>query len=167
MTNDALAAVVRDEYYMQLALAEARQAQALGEVPIGAVLVQHQRVLARCGNRREFWQDPTAHAEQIVLREAARRLGSWRLLDCTLYVTLEPCLMCMGAIVLARVPRLVFGARDPRVGAVGSVFNFAADPHLNHAVRVTEGVCGVECSEMLSAFFQQLRSRKKAAKFTP
>ncbi|MBN2644872.1 MAG: tRNA adenosine(34) deaminase TadA [Desulfuromonadaceae bacterium] len=156
-----------DQYYMQLALTEARAAAQLGEVPIGAVLVAGQQVVARAGNRRETWQDPTAHAELIVLREAARRLESWRLLDTTLYVTLEPCVMCMGGILLARVPRLVFAARDPRVGAAGSILDLSNDERLNHAVSVTEGVCRDECSEMLSAFFRQLRQAKKTAKMQP
>lgn len=158
---------VDDERYMQLALEQARQAQLLGEVPIGAVIVADGRILAAAGNRRETWQDPTAHAELIALREAAKRTGSWRLEGATLYVTLEPCVMCMGGIILARVPRLVYGARDPRVGAVGSIYDFSCDHRFNHAVGVTEGILAAECSEMLSDFFRQLRQKKKAAKMQP
>ncbi len=149
---------------MGLALAQAQQAQALGEVPIGAVVVVDGQVVGAAGNRRELWQDPTAHAELIVLREAAKATGSWRLDSATLYVTLEPCVMCMGGIILARIPRLVYGARDPKVGAVGSIYNFAEDDRFNHQVAVTEGVLSEECSNILSDFFRQLRRKKKLLK---
>jgi tRNA(adenine34) deaminase len=153
-----------DEKFMRQALELARQAEQLGEVPVGAVIVLDGRVIAAAGNRRETWQDPTAHAELIALREAARRIDSWRLEETTLYVTLEPCVMCMGGIILSRVPRLVFGARDPRVGAVGSVFDLADDERFNHRVEVCEGVLADECGEILSNFFRQLREKKKAAR---
>lgn len=149
---------------MELALQQAQQAEALGEVPIGAVLVVDGQVVAVAGNRRELWQDPTAHAELIVLREAAKRLESWRLEGATLYVTLEPCVMCMGGIILARVPRLVYGARDAKAGAVGSIYNLAVDGRFNHNVEVTEGVCAEECGEMLTRFFRTLRQNKKLKK---
>jgi len=154
----------QDQLYMELALDQARAAEQLGEVPIGAVLVAHGKVVAAAGNRRELWQDPTAHAELIVLREAAKRMESWRLDDATLYVTLEPCVMCMGGIILARIPRLVFGAFDAKAGAVGSLYNLAVDERFNHNVDVTQGVCGDECSEMLTIFFRTLRQKKKAEK---
>jgi tRNA(adenine34) deaminase len=113
---------------------------------------------------RETDQDPTAHAEMIAIRQAAQLLGSWRLIDCTLYVTLEPCVMCMGGIILARIPRLVYGCRDPRVGAVGSIYNFSTDERFNHQVQVREGVLREECSEQLSNFFRKLREQKKQQK---
>jgi len=152
---------------MRRALVQARQAQALGEVPIGALLVSGGQVIAAAGNRRELWQDPTAHAELIVLREAAKRTGSWRLEETTLYVTLEPCIMCMGGIILARIPRVVFGAHDPKAGAVGSLYDLSSDERFNHRVAVTHGVLADECSQMLSTFFQQLRQQKKAGKVQP
>jgi len=113
---------------MRMALEEAGRARELGEVPIGALVVQGDRILAHTHNYRELWQDPTAHAEIIAIRTAATALGSWRLLDTTLYVTLEPCVMCIGAIILARIPRLVFGARDPKAGACGSVLDLSSEP---------------------------------------
>lgn len=159
-----LADEARDYFYMGLALEQAQQAESLGEVPIGAVVVINDQVIASAGNRRELWQDPTAHAELIVLREAAKRMESWRLEEATLYVTLEPCVMCMGGIILSRIPRLVYGARDPKAGAVGSIYNFAVDERFNHNVDVTQGVRGKECGDILTAFFRQLRHRKKADK---
>ncbi len=151
-----------DCHYMEMAIHQAGEAQALGEVPVGAVLVDAQGlVLAAAGNRRETWQDPTAHAELIVLRQAAQRLESWRLLETTLYVTLEPCVMCMGGIVLARIPTLVFGTRDPCAGAAGSIYDFSTDQRLNHQVEVREGICRDQCRAQLAAFFAALRTRKK------
>ncbi|MFO7831208.1 MAG: tRNA adenosine(34) deaminase TadA [Desulfuromonadaceae bacterium] len=148
--------------YMDMALEQARQAQTLGEVPIGAVLVDEDgMILGAAGNRRETWQDPTAHAELMVLRQAAQRLESWRLLDTTLYVTLEPCVMCMGAIILARVPTLVFGAHDPRAGAVGSIYDFSTDERFNHRVEVRPGVRAASCGALLSDFFAALRQRRQ------
>ncbi len=151
---------------MQEALAEAALAEALEEVPIGALVVHDGEIIGRGHNLRETSNDPTTHAEMIAIRQAAEKLGSWRLIDCTLYVTLEPCVMCMGAIILARIPYLVYGCRDPRVGAVGSIYNFAEDDRFNHKVQVREGVLGEECSAQLSGFFRQLRERKKAEKKT-
>ena len=145
--------------FMRLALDQAMQSAAAGEVPIGAVLVQQGSVLAQSHNHRETWQDPTAHAEMIVIREAARALRQWRLIDTTLFVTLEPCAMCLGAILLARIPRLVFGARDPKAGACGSVLDFSNDPRLNHRVEVMGGVLEEESQQMLSKFFQGLRTQ--------
>ncbi len=139
---------------MRLALDQARLAAGHGDVPIGAVLLDPSgEVLAAAGNRREADSDPTAHAEILVLREAARAVGSWRLVDCTLVVTLEPCTMCAGALVLARVGILVFGAYDPKAGAVASLFDVVRDSRLNHRVDVRGGVMEAECGALLSDFF--------------
>ncbi len=146
---------------MEMALAEAQLAGAIGEVPIGAVIELDGRIVGRGHNRREISNDPTTHAEMIAIRQTAEALNSWRLLDTTLYVTLEPCVMCMGAIILARIPRLVFACRDPRAGAVGSIYDFSRDERFNHRVAVDEGVLGQECSALLSGFFRQLRAQKK------
>jgi tRNA(adenine34) deaminase len=147
---------------MQVALEEAEAAKSLGEVPIGAVVVYDGEIIGRGHNLRETSNDPTTHAEMIAIRMAAEKIGHWRLLDTTLYVTLEPCVMCMGAIILARIPRLVYACRDPRAGAVGSIYDFAQDERFNHKVEVTEGVMGAECSQMLSGFFKELRAGKKS-----
>ena len=146
-----------DDYFMRLALREAELAAELGDVPIGAVVVHAGEVIAAGRNERELRQDPTAHAEILALREAARALGSWRVLEATLYVTLEPCAMCAGAIVLARVPRVVYGASDPKAGAAGSVLDVLSEPRLNHRPEVEGGVLGEECGELLSAFFASRR----------
>ena len=148
--------------FMQEALAEAAAAQRLGEVPIGAILVHDGRIVGRGHNLRETSNDPTTHAEMVAIRQAAAELGSWRLLDCSLYVTLEPCVMCMGAIILARIPELIYACRDPRAGAVGSIYDFSKDQRFNHRVNVIEGVLAEECSELLSGFFRELRARKKS-----
>ena len=146
-----------DLEYMQLALEQARLAPALGEVPIGAVLVCDGQVLAEVHNFREAWQDPTAHAEVVAIREAASRLGTWRLTGATLYVTVEPCSMCAGAIIQSRISRLVFGAKDPKAGACGSVFNLPDERRLNHRVEVVGGILEQESQELIQAFFRQLR----------
>jgi tRNA(adenine34) deaminase len=143
----------RDDYFMRLALREAERALEHDDVPIGAVVVRGGEVLAAAHNERELRQDPTAHAETIALREAARAVGSWRLLDAVIYVTLEPCAMCAGAIVLARVPRVVYGATDPKAGAGGSVLDVLGEPRLNHRPEVAAGLLAAECGELLSAFF--------------
>ncbi len=153
-----------DHYFMQAALAEATTAEDLGEVPVGAVVVYDGGIIGRGHNLRESSNDPTTHAEMIAIRQAADQLNCWRLLDCTLYVTLEPCVMCMGAIILARIPRLVYGCRDPRVGAVGSIYNLAEDERFNHRVEVTEGILQQQCSQQLSDFFRKLREQKKQQK---
>lgn len=147
----------KDLEYMQLALEQARLAPARGEVPIGAVLVLDGQVLAQVHNFREVWQDPTAHAEVVAIREAATRLGTWRLTGTTLYVTVEPCSMCAGAIIQSRVSRLVFGARDPKAGACGSVFNLPDERRLNHRVEVVGGIMERESQELMQAFFKRLR----------
>jgi tRNA(adenine34) deaminase len=140
-----------------MALDEAARAPALGEVPIAALIVHGNQVLAQAHNYRELWQDPTAHAEVIAIRAAAAALGSWRLIDTTLYVTVEPCSMCIGAIILARVSRVVFGARDPKAGACGSLFDLPSEPQLNHRVAVTGGVLEQECQALIQKFFKDLR----------
>jgi len=147
-----------DEEHMQTALAEAERAAAEGETPVGAVLVIGDRVIAAAHNMRETWQDPTAHAESMVLRDASARLGRWRLPDATVFVTMEPCLMCAGALVLARVGRLVYGCRDPRAGALGSVYDVVRDGRLNHVYRITPGVLEAECRAVLQGFFEKLRT---------
>jgi len=154
--------VDEDTLYMSLALDEARAAGAEGEAPVGAVVVCEGAVVARARNARESAADPTAHAELIAIREAAERLGRWRLSDCTLYVTLEPCPMCAGALVNARIDRVVFGASDPKAGAVGTLMDLSSDGRLNHRFAVTRGVLEGECSAVLTEFFRGLRNRQKA-----
>ena len=144
---------------MRLALAEAEQAAAAGETPIGAVLVINGEVIASAHNMRETWQDPTAHAEAIVLRQAAAKLGRWRLSDATVYVTMEPCLMCAGALVLARIGRLVYGCRDERAGALGSQYDVVRDGKLNHVYRITPGILEADCRMVVQGFFEKLRKK--------
>ena len=146
-----------DIQFMHAALEEARSAAVAGEVPIGAVLAHGGKILARSGNRTIRDNDPTAHAEIIVLREAARLLGNYRLADTTLYITIEPCCMCAGAIIQARVPRLVYGADDPKGGAVRSCFEILSHPSLNHPVEVTSGVLAAESAAILQSFFAERR----------
>jgi tRNA(adenine34) deaminase len=150
-------ATLDDERWMQEALAEARSAVAHDDVPIGAVVVHGGAVIGRGRNERELQEDPTAHAEVLALREAAASLGSWRVLDSTLYVTLEPCTMCAGAIVLSRVPRVVYATTDPKAGAAGSVLDVLADPRLNHRPEVVGGVLADEAAELLRSFFRARR----------
>jgi tRNA(adenine34) deaminase len=147
----------REDYFMRLALREAERALEHEDVPIGAVVVRGGEVLAAAHNERELRQDPTAHAEMIALREAARALGTWRVLDTVVYVTLEPCAMCAGAIVLARVPRVVYGASDPKAGACGSVLDVLGEPRLNHRPEVAGGLLAAECGQILSTFFADRR----------
>ena len=147
----------RDEYYMRLALREAERATEHDDVPIGCVVVHGGEVIAAARNERELRGDPTAHAEILALREAATHMGGWRLLDTVLYVTLEPCAMCAGAIVLARVPRVVFATEDPKTGAAGSVLNVLAQPALNHRPDVAGGLLAAEAGDMLRAFFAARR----------
>jgi tRNA(adenine34) deaminase len=149
---------VTDEEAMEQAMAEAVAAAAAGDVPVGAVVVSEGRVVARARNERELRADPTAHAELIALRMASATLGRWRLSDATLYVTLEPCPMCAGALVAARVERVVFGAADPKAGACGSLYNLCTDPRLNHEVIVTPGVLADRAGALLSSFFDSRRS---------
>ncbi len=145
------------ERWMDLALAEAGRASAHADVPIGAVVVRDEQLIAQAHNRREVDQDPTAHAEILALRAASAAVGSWRLSGCTLYVTLEPCTMCAGAVVLARLPRLVFAADDPKAGAVGALYDVPRDPRLNHQVQVIRGVGAEAAGVMLRAFFAARR----------
>ncbi len=144
-----------DEFYMQQALEEAMESLKKGEVPVGAVIVEDGVILGRSHNESISWNDPTAHAEMIALTQAASSLGSWRLLDCVLYVTLEPCLMCAGAIVQARVPVVVWGAGDPKAGAVESLYNLFEDSRLNHQVEHVGHVLEQESSELLWSFFRE------------
>ncbi|HEY4428378.1 MAG TPA: tRNA adenosine(34) deaminase TadA [Solirubrobacteraceae bacterium] len=147
----------RDDYFMRIALREAERASEHDDVPIGAVVVRGGEVVAAAHNERELRQDPSAHAEIIALREAARAAGSWRVLDAVLYVTLEPCPMCAGAIVLSRVPRVVYGASDPKAGACGSVLDILDEPRLNHRPDVAGGLLAEECGALLSDFFASRR----------
>jgi tRNA(adenine34) deaminase len=143
----------RDEYFMRLALREAERASEHDDVPIGAVVVREGEVTGVGRNERELRGDPTAHAEMLALREAARAVGSWRVLESVMYVTLEPCAMCAGAIVLARLPRVVFGAYDPKAGAAGSVLDVTGEPRLNHRPSVQGGLLAEECGDLLRSFF--------------
>ncbi|MBX5440758.1 MAG: tRNA adenosine(34) deaminase TadA [Solirubrobacteraceae bacterium] len=149
-----------DDRFMREAIAEARRALEHDDVPIGAVVVHDGEVIGRGHNERELREDPTAHAEILALREAAAALGSWRVLDSVLYVTLEPCAMCAGAIVLARVPRVVYGCADPKAGAAGSVLDVLAEPRLNHRPVVEGGVFADECAALLRDFFAARRGRR-------
>jgi tRNA(adenine34) deaminase len=146
-----------DDRLMRVALEEARAAGAEGDVPVGAVVARGDEVVGRAGNARERERDPTAHAEILALRQAARALGSWHLEGCTLYATLEPCAMCAGALVLARIDRLALGAPDPKAGFAGSLGDIVRDGRLNHEVEVTVGVLAEECGEVLRAFFAERR----------
>jgi len=147
--------------FMRLALREAERARREQEVPVGAIVVRDGRVIARAHNRPLQLKDPTAHAEVLALRRAARKVGNYRLSGCTLYVTIEPCAMCAGAMVQARLKRVVFGASDPKAGAGGSVLSVLSHPGLNHRVEVTEGVLGEDCAAILKKFFRNKRKKKK------
>ena len=154
----------QDLIFMRAALEEAAKAPAVGEVPIAAVIVHHNQILAQAHNYRELWQDPTAHAEVIAIRAAATALGTWRLTDTTLYVTVEPCSMCIGAIIIARVSRVVFGAWDQKAGACGSLFDLPSEPKLNHRVAVTGGILEQESQALIQKFFKNLREASPATK---
>ncbi len=149
------------KFYMQMALEQARIAESLNEVPIGAVVVHQGRVIGAAHNQREMLRDPTAHAEMLAITQAADAIGDWRLIDCALYVTLEPCPMCAGAIVNARVPLVIFGATDPKAGAATSLFHLLSDERLNHRCEVVPGVMAEACGEILTRFFQRQRSLGK------
>ncbi|EMT50121.1 MULTISPECIES: tRNA adenosine(34) deaminase TadA [Brevibacillus] len=148
------------EKYMRAAMQEAEKAAALGEVPIGAVIVRDGEIVGRGFNLRETKKDPTLHAEMIAIREASARLGGWRLIGCTLYVTLEPCPMCAGAIVQSRIEQVVYGARDPKAGCAGTLMNLLDEQRFNHQVPVIEGVLAEECGQMLKSFFRGLRKKR-------
>lgn len=152
-----------DDDYMKLAIAQAEQAAQAGEVPVGALVVKDGEIIGRGFNTPITLHDPSAHAEMVALREAAKALGNYRLVDCTLYVTLEPCVMCCGAIQHARISRLVFGAADPKTGACGSVVNLMDEVKLNHHCAVTRGVLAAECGAILSNFFAARRKQKASA----
>jgi tRNA(adenine34) deaminase len=153
MTTSAGRFFPRDEYFLRLAIREAERALEHADVPIGAIVVREGEVIGAGRNERELRQDPTAHAEMLALREASAAVGSWRVLDSVLYVTLEPCAMCAGAIVLARVPRVVYGTVDPKAGAAGSVLDVLAEPRLNHRPEVAGGLLATECATLLTDFF--------------
>lgn len=152
------------EEYMQLALAEARKAAAMDEIPIGAVLVHEGEVIARAHNMRETWQDGTAHAEIIVIQEGCKKLGRWRLSGCSLYVTVEPCPMCSGAIVNSRIDTVVYGCPDVKAGGAESIFNIITNPNLNHCAIVLSGVCEEDCAQVMKDFFKRRRAENKAKK---
>jgi len=153
-----------DETYMNLAIAEAKKAEAIGEVPIGAVIAHDGEVIGSGYNVRETTQKAGTHAELLAIEQANEHVGSWRLEDCTLYVTLEPCPMCAGAIVQSRIPRVVYGAQDPKAGCVGTLMNLLQEERFNHQAEVTSGVLEEDCSALLTNFFTNLRKRKKEKK---
>ena len=154
----------QDIEFMRLAIAEAHKAEQLDEVPIGAVVVRDGQVVASACNRRETDADPAGHAEFLAMKQASDKLGVWRLSGCTVYVTLEPCIMCAGLMHQARIDRCVFGAFDPKAGALGSLYQINADERLNHAFEVSPGVCEQECASLLKTFFREKRKRNKARK---
>lgn len=149
----------KHEYWMREAIAEARKAEELGEVPIGAVIVHGDEIIGRGYNLRETTFDATAHAEMVAIRDASRHLGAWRLLDCRLYVTLEPCPMCAGAIVQSRVPQLIYGTLDPKAGCAGTLMNLLQESRFNHRTDVVEGILQGECAALLTQFFRRLRGK--------
>ena len=153
-----------DEKYMKEAIRQAKKAYALGEVPIGCVIVYEDKIIGRGYNRRNTDKSTLSHAEITAIKKASKIIGDWRLEECTLYVTLEPCQMCSGAIVQARMPRVVMGCRNPKAGCAGSVLNILQEPAFNHQVELIEGVLGEECSNMLTEFFKELRIRNKKEK---
>ncbi|WP_323703362.1 tRNA adenosine(34) deaminase TadA [Mammaliicoccus sp. Dog046] len=152
------------EYYMKLAIQEAKKAWTMDEVPIGAIVVYKDKVIGRGHNLREHDQSPVAHAEMLAIQEASRYLNSWRLEDTTLYATLEPCVMCSGAIVMSRIPHVVYGATDPKGGCSGSLMNLLEDERFNHRSQVERGILETECGDMLRAFFKEKRLQKKQLK---
>lgn len=156
--------MTEDEKYMKEALRQAKKAEALEEVPIGCVIVQNGKIIARGYNRRNTDKNTLSHAELNAIRKASKKTGDWRLEDCTMYITLEPCQMCAGAIVQARIGRVVIGAMNPKAGCAGSILNLLEHPQFNHQVEVERGLLERECSEMLTDFFQQLRENKKKEK---
>lgn len=153
-----------DEKYMKVAISEALKAQRIGEVPIGAIIVKNNKIIARAHNMRETLQDPTAHAEHLAIQKAAKIVGSWRLEDCVLYVTLEPCVMCAGSIVMSRIPRVVYGASDPKGGCSGSLMNLTQEPRFNHRAEVSIHVLAEECGALLREFFKNIRKKKKISR---
>lgn len=162
MTNDHTESRVDDEFFMREALALAQQAEAAGEVPVGAVVVKAGEIIGRGYNAPISRHDPSAHAEMAAMRDAAQRTGNYRLVGCELFVTLEPCVMCVGAMFHARIARVVYGARDPKTGAAGSIVNLFAESRLNHHARIEGGVLAEECGTMLSEFFARRRREQKS-----
>lgn len=156
-----------DEFFMRIALEQAARAASCAEVPVGAVVVMNREVIGQGRNQREKLQKPTAHAEVLAIEEASAYLGSWRLERCTLYATLEPCIMCVGAILQARISRLVFGCLDLKAGAASSLYRLCEDPRLNHRVEVSHGILDVRCAQVLSQFFAGLRESKLLAFSSP
>lgn len=156
--------IKNDQYYMQIALEEAKKAGNKGEVPIGAIIVHNGEIIGRAANLRETTQNAVTHAELMAIQQACEKMGSWRLEETTLYVTLEPCPMCAGAILQSRIPRVVYGARDIKAGCVDSLYRLLNDSRFNHECEVTEGILAHECGEILSDFFKALRVRKKEEK---
>ncbi|MGO4539430.1 tRNA adenosine(34) deaminase TadA [Paenibacillus sp. 2TAB19] len=150
---------LEDQAWMTEAIAEARKAEQIGEVPIGAIIVRNNEIIGRGYNLRETHNDPTAHAEMVAIRDATERIGAWRLLDCTLYVTLEPCPMCAGAIVQSRVKRVVYGTTDPKAGCAGTLMNLLQEPRFNHETELTSGILQQECASLLTQFFRKLREK--------
>ena len=153
--------LTKEEKYMKEAIRQARKAWKLNEVPIGCVIVREDRIIARGYNRRNTDKNTLAHAELLAIRKASRAVGDWRLEACTMYITLEPCQMCAGAIVQARIPRVVIGSRNPKAGCAGSILNLLDIPAFNHQAELTEGVLGEECSALMTDFFRELRERRK------
>jgi tRNA(adenine34) deaminase len=156
----------KDRLYMREALVEATKAATLGEVPIGAVIVYQDRIIARAHNLRETTQNATTHAELLAIQQACAKIGSWRLEEMTLYVTLEPCPMCAGAVLQSRIPRVVYGARDLKAGCVDSLYQLLSDSRFNHECEVTEGILAEDCGIILTQFFRNLREQKKNQKRT-
>ncbi|MED1420588.1 tRNA adenosine(34) deaminase TadA [Bacillus smithii] len=154
----------QDLFFMKIAIEEAKKAEEIGEVPIGAVIVMNNQVIAQAHNKRETSQNAVAHAEVLAIQEACRNVGSWRLEGATLYVTLEPCAMCSGAIVLSRIERVVYGAKDPKGGCAGTLMNLLTEDRFNHQCDVTAGVLEQECGAILTDFFRKLREEKKKNK---
>lgn len=146
---------------MKMAIEEAKKAGDIGEVPIGAVIVKNDEIIARAHNLRESKKDPTAHAEYLAIQKASKFLNSWRLEECQLYVTLEPCVMCAGAIVMSRIPQVIYGAKDPKGGCAGSLMDLLQEPRFNHRAQVERGVMEEACSQLLTEFFKNIRKKKK------
>ncbi len=161
MDNFQSAQEIEDRFYMSLALEEAGKAAAKEEIPVGAVIVREKKVVGRAYNRREESQNPISHAEILALQDASLHLNSWRRHECSLYVTLEPCVMCVGGILQARISRLIFGCLDPKGGAVESLYRLCEDSRLNHQLTVTRGVLKINCAEILEKFFTRLRNNKR------
>lgn len=162
MKKSSLNSKLQDTLWMRKALHLANRAQEQNEVPVGAIIVKEGKIIGRAFNQREKKCLPSAHAELLAIEAAARKLGAWRLEDCSLYITLEPCLMCWGAIILARIPRVVYGATDPKAGVCGSILSLHEEKRFNHRPHVEAGVLAPECAEILSAFFRKLRNKKKS-----